>query len=71
MHIYQTILGDFDTAYELSQRVLELDPSRIRNWHLGDKAANVVHDEGDDGAHPRHAAGYRVRPSTQFIFVVL
>ncbi|XP_034486639.1 prolyl 4-hydroxylase subunit alpha-1 [Drosophila innubila] len=35
-------MGDFDTAYELSQRVLELDPSRIRNWHLGDKAAKLV-----------------------------
>ncbi|XP_017873632.1 PREDICTED: prolyl 4-hydroxylase subunit alpha-2 [Drosophila arizonae] len=52
-------MGDFDTAYELSQRVLELDPSRIRNWHLGDKAANLPHD-GDEGAHSRQAAGYRL-----------
>ncbi|XP_034114540.1 prolyl 4-hydroxylase subunit alpha-1 [Drosophila albomicans] len=41
-------MGDFDTAYELSQRVLELDPSRIRNWHLGDKAAKPSSNQGDE-----------------------
>ncbi|XP_017845691.1 prolyl 4-hydroxylase subunit alpha-2 isoform X1 [Drosophila busckii] len=30
-------MGDFDTAYELSQRVLELDPARKRNWQPGSK----------------------------------
>ncbi|XP_001994787.2 prolyl 4-hydroxylase subunit alpha-2 [Drosophila grimshawi] len=54
-------MGDFDTAYELSQRVLELDPSRIRNWHLSAKAANVVQGEIGEVAQSRHAdGGYRL-----------
>ncbi|XP_030369271.1 prolyl 4-hydroxylase subunit alpha-1-like [Scaptodrosophila lebanonensis] len=61
-------MGDFDTAYELSQRVLEFDPKRIRNWHLGDKAAQPTPtrvDEDDDwaenvwGGHlPKHSDPY-------------
>ncbi|XP_062125965.1 prolyl 4-hydroxylase subunit alpha-1 isoform X1 [Drosophila sulfurigaster albostrigata] len=39
-------MGDFDTAYELSQRVLELDPSRIRNWHLGGQGRQAVIKSG-------------------------
>ncbi|KAH8312834.1 hypothetical protein KR044_013154 [Drosophila immigrans] len=57
-------MGDFDTAYELSQRVLELDPSRIRNWHLGDKAAKQPSSQGEgdseDAAQLQHTDGYKL-----------
>ncbi|XP_030556487.1 prolyl 4-hydroxylase subunit alpha-1 [Drosophila novamexicana] len=53
-------MGDFDTAYELSQRVLELDPSRIRNWHLGDKTAKLTHGESEDVAQPRQPDAYKL-----------
>ncbi|XP_001357665.1 prolyl 4-hydroxylase subunit alpha-2 [Drosophila pseudoobscura] len=51
-------LGDFDTAYELSQRVLQFDPKRIRNWHLGDKGAVTNPEEAEDMALPRHSDSY-------------
>ncbi|BFF93072.1 prolyl 4-hydroxylase subunit alpha-2 [Drosophila madeirensis] len=51
-------LGDFDTAYELSQRVLQFDPKRIRNWHLGDKGAATTPEEAEDMALPRHSDSY-------------
>ncbi|KAH8383446.1 hypothetical protein KR009_008674 [Drosophila setifemur] len=50
-------LGDFDTAYVLSQRVLQFDPKRIRNWHLGDKAASLPEDS-DDPLLPKHSDSY-------------
>ncbi|XP_041673581.1 prolyl 4-hydroxylase subunit alpha-1 [Drosophila eugracilis] len=50
-------LGDFDTAYELSQRVLQFDPKRIRNWHLGDKGAALPEDV-DDVYLPKHSDTY-------------
>jgi len=52
-------LGDFDTAYELSQRVLQFDPKRIRNWHLGDKGT-VHQEEIDDVYLPKHSDTYNV-----------
>ncbi|XP_068152598.1 LOW QUALITY PROTEIN: prolyl 4-hydroxylase subunit alpha-1 [Drosophila tropicalis] len=52
-------MGDFDTAYELSQRVLEFDPRRIRNWHLGDKGATVTEEEPQgDALLPKHSDSY-------------
>ncbi|KAH8271299.1 hypothetical protein KR018_006070 [Drosophila ironensis] len=50
-------LGDFDTAYELSQRVLQFDPKRIRNWHLGDKGV-ALPEESDDPLLPKHSDSY-------------
>uniref|UniRef100_A0A6P4F8L9 procollagen-proline 4-dioxygenase n=1 Tax=Drosophila rhopaloa TaxID=1041015 RepID=A0A6P4F8L9_DRORH len=52
-------LGDFDTAYELSQRVLQFDPKRIRNWHLGDKGA-APPVENDDVGLPKHSDSYNL-----------
>lgn len=75
-------LGDFDTAYELSQRVLELDPSRIRNWQVGRARANraSVQDASvSDVSQASQTDDYRVSPSElalrppgfmRFIFVV-
>ncbi|KQS52023.1 uncharacterized protein Dere_GG11931, isoform C [Drosophila erecta] len=50
-------LGDFDTAFELSQRVLQFDPKRIRNWHLGDKGTAPAEDS-DAVYLPRHSDSY-------------
>ncbi|EDX15020.1 prolyl 4-hydroxylase subunit alpha-1 isoform X1 [Drosophila simulans] len=50
-------LGDFDTAFELSQRVLQFDPKRIRNWHLGDKGTAPPEDI-EDVYLPKHSDSY-------------
>ncbi|XP_020811601.1 prolyl 4-hydroxylase subunit alpha-1 [Drosophila serrata] len=51
-------LGDFDTAYELSQRVLQFDPKRIRNWHLGDKGAAPPTEDSEEALLPKHSDSY-------------
>ncbi|XP_070143198.1 prolyl 4-hydroxylase subunit alpha-1 isoform X2 [Drosophila kikkawai] len=51
-------LGDFDTAYELSQRVLQFDPKRIRNWHLGDKGAAPPSEDSEVALLPKHSDSY-------------